>query len=191
MPSDTPILDLPFVIGTDALSDYPALSQALAERIEALLGAIPLGEIVLGASGASIDIPAIPADADDLLIVSSLRVTAATREARLRFNGDTTASYRDLPGGAADVTSIFTGYPAISTMPAGVTAPTLILVPRYAAAVPSSVMAATMNHNVYPVGGSIYGGHYKPATPITQVTLLPSGDQFAAGSSVALYGLRR
>jgi hypothetical protein len=132
MPAETPGLGLPFPLPEDALVDYPALGQELAEKVEAMLGLVPqrIAELDVTAllraeaqaggetkptgeprGVASIILPGLPQTFRHLRIVASLRTGLAGQfweTIELRLNGDAGLNYQTvrLRGAAPNATAI-------------------------------------------------------------------------------------
>lgn len=95
MPS-TPLLGLPYPDGDDALTDYPALAQLLAETLEDKIGMVEISDTLLGADAASVSI-AVPATFDHLLLVAYARsaLAATFDQLNMRLNSLSTALYSE------------------------------------------------------------------------------------------------
>lgn len=167
---------------------------------------ILIASTVLGSDAASITFSDIPQTFDDLLLVCSIRTTAAgDGSAYGRFNGDTGANYsrRFLYGdGASAASSSSTGQTSLAAVGYGSysanTASTFgsseALIPNYRGSTAKTTSLTAVNESNV-ASGSVFiaatAGLWSGTAAITSIELAaPASANFVAGSSFYLYGLK-
>lgn len=202
MPSYTPLMAIPYVDPDEALTDYPATMQELSERLEDLLGYVPIAEaIVAGAAVASIDFASIPAGYAHLALIAELRSDQANAATVwVRCNNDSGAASHSYASSVAD--------------PAGTTADTKLVIPgsiltqsdanadrfagveidffNYANAVHYKTIRLDWN-SMQPDNASSdtrqgrLAAEWRSVAALNRITLLPSVGNFAIESRATLY----
>lgn len=158
--------------------------------------------ITVGSGGAaSIEFTSIPQDADDLLLVVSLRSTAATVYSGefIRFNSDSGSNYshRNLWGSGSAASSQSSSSTFIfsqNTMPgASATASTFsnteFYIPNYTGSTAKSVsINGVGENNATQSAQAITAGLWSGTAAISTITVLPSsGNTIAEYSTASLY----
>lgn len=173
-----------------------------------------IAKVSLGSDAANIEFTSIPGTYTDLMLVCSLRNTAANGLAALRFNSDTgsTYSYRALRGNGSTVTSFNsagwvssfgTGYDEalfFDVVPSGNTANTFcsasIYIPNYAGSTNKTVSIETVEeNNATSAEMSVWAGLWSSSAAITSIRLLSdpfsTASNLATNSSAYLYGITK
>jgi hypothetical protein len=146
----------------------------------------------------------IPQDYSDLYVVisgRSDRTSDARDELFLRFNGDAGSNYSSRAlrgsGSAADtLTGASTSITRINLPSATTTSSTfgngLFYISNYASSAPKTISVDNvMENNATFSFQEIVAGLWNNTSPITRLSVEPEVGNFAAGSSVSLYGVRR
>ena len=167
-----------------------------------------VGHVLLTAAAPNIDFPGIPSTYNHLRLVASLRgdTAAASVVSFVRFNGDTGATYdhQTNRGRAATSTAAFTaGDNGVRFAAPGATAwaaswnALTVDVPQYRGGSNRRTFLVNYGWN----GGTTSApasndltqeavfGQWRNTNTITQVTVVPSAGNWAAGSMATLYGL--
>lgn len=174
----------------------------ILEEIDARLGLVPVGEVVLGADAATISFVDIAAGDGHLLLVVKARDTNNTAPTiRLRFNDDAGLNYAqhatEWVGGAAPSTAENDGVDQIETFRAVFNshaadryAGGLIHILNYAdtADFKNVLFRGGFLLNAAVTSGRKHEGTglWRSLSAITKVTLTPGGGLFAAGSRASL-----
>lgn len=207
MPDATPILALPYPLGDDAIRDYPAIAQELAEDAEAAILAAGnvtrIAEVLVGAGGAAdVDFTGIPATFRHLRVYSYVRTNAAGSYVYCQCNGDTVAGYE---GGELSVrtSTITTGINGAQPgVYSGFVAPSSEGANVFAANVQDWIdYANTTNHKTANALCSCQGpavnawlgiqsGRWPNIAAINRLRFYPSAGSFIQGSRITLYGIK-
>lgn len=201
----TPLLAIPYPEPTDPITDYPALGQDLAERLEAIAGLAKLWDsveagVVLPA--ATITTPALSQAYQDLVAVILARSSGAAAYVRMRCNGDAGAVYdtgvsngggSTTPYALNNGTSAVVGRAEPSTAGASYLGGSIAEILDYA--------NAARHHSILGRGEGLAGSgpglvvansgnRYHPAVlaAISTLTFFPDVGNFDAGSKITIYG---
>lgn len=166
---------------------------------------VMLADSTLGASAASIDFTSINQTFTHLMLVCYLRsdTVATTQNANVRFNADTGSNYdyQSLNGSAATAaaaetfagSTIFAGTIPAASATANVFGGIVIEIPYYSQSTNNKALIATSALKSGTTTGTLgirtNAGFWRSSAAITQVTILPSLNNFAAGSRITLYGM--
>jgi len=200
LPGSTPKLALPYPLPADAVTDYPALGQSLAQKIEGLGGAVKLWDsteagVVFPVS--SIITPAIPQTYKHLLLAYGNAASDSTSgQLALRFNAFATNYRYQYLQGAYQTPGAGEGY-SLGYMLLGPCGPStsgayggagLALIGDYANVVGGATpnllaigsgffSAASQQYNVQLLGGMYAGGAYA----VTSLTILATAGNIRRG----------
>lgn len=199
----TPVFALPYPEPTDPITDYPALGQDLAERLEALLE--PLAEVELSGVAASFDVLGLSAFTEyhDLRFVLSLRgdIAAAGAAVRIRLNNDSGANYDNAwmrgrttadAGEALGQAYAYLGdCPGATAIANAFSTHEILLVDFRNAARLKHGHGLTYQHYSNASGDQRimgYGFDWRSIAAVDRATIFPSSGNFVAGSSLRIYG---
>jgi hypothetical protein len=205
-------LALPFPEPGDALTDYPALAQALAELLEDSIGLVPIEEKILAVAAASATFLAIPQTFEELLLKwsASSSIAAKSDVLRVRFNNDATAGNYLVRGGPTadgNYDRMDAGNLPGSTLTATRTnsrGEGRLWIGSYSEAIRHTLhgqatamvndagaaadLGAHNPHACWPISTALAG---LPAlAPIVRIDVLCAGGNFPIGSKFQLYGIR-
>jgi hypothetical protein len=158
--------------------------------------------IELASAQAAISFDNVPQNFTDLVIKISSRSTGSAAGINLRFNNDSSTLYdsRKLFGSGSLVQGItYNTQPAIylweqtqSTYTANTFSNIEAYVSNYTAGTHKPVSCdGVSENNATTSGQNIIAGVYRSTNPINSVLLIDGGFNFAAGTSVSLYGVKR
>jgi len=158
--------------------------------------------IELASAQAAISFDNVPQNFTDLVIKISSRSTGSAAGINLRFNNDSSTLYdsRKLFGSGSLVQGItYNTQPAIylweqtqSTYTANTFSNIEAYVSNYTAGSHKPVSCdGVSENNATASGQNIIAGVYRSTNPINSVLLIDGGFNFAAGTSVSLYGVKR
>lgn len=166
---------------------------------------IRIADTTLGSSQSSIDLSSLPGNFAHLLIVASCRgdSVAPSQQMLLRLNGDSAANYDywNLKSGSAitvtdiqpGATSIVLGEFPCANAPAAVFGSHVIEILDYTN---GSKQRAVHCSSVAKLGtstgqGVLYdaAGHWRSASAVTEITIIPAAGNFVTNSRLTVYGL--
>lgn len=196
-------------IAAKAITDFgfSLLDDADAATSRATLGIAfeKIGGSVLGADAASFDFTSIPGTYSTLILVGQTRsTTAATSQGvLLRLNNDSGGNYDSqtivgsstspTAGEAFGQTSFGLTTVAAASAAAGLAGLFFVVIPAYAGTAFNKDMFSVGYRKIGTTSGnlqvSVRGASWRSSSTITRVTILPTADNFLAGSSCFLYGL--
>lgn len=206
----TPDLSIPYPEPTDPITDYPALGQDLAERLELLLTPI-IDHTVTGSVLASFDSDTIlggvlPTWARSLRFILTGRLDAAVTQnfVLARFNNDSGANYQSgrlenssgsvaIAGEGLAGTSIAIGRISGASAPAGMAGQIEGIIGDYRGTTFHKLITslsvahygtATGNWTINPASGI-----WRNTAAITRLQIIPGGGNFAIGTRLLVYGL--
>jgi hypothetical protein len=151
----------------------------------------------LGTAAASIEFTSIPQTFTDLVLMTSLRASAATNDAGLIINGsDANQSQRQLQGTGSAVSSSATAFDIFLICSSGDTANTFSnsthYFPNYTDSNNKSFSVDSVSeNNATQAFQRIIAGLNSSTAAITSISMYPSTGNFVAGSTVSLYGITK
>ncbi len=183
---------------TDGDADWLDPNQAIS-------GVVKIAEFIAVGGEASIDFADLPQDYDDLIIVWSLRTdqsSVALSALNIRFNGDGGGNYdfekiHAYSSGSnfsqvAGANEMQIGDVAASTADAAKFGVGHLSIPEYSSGAKNKTVYSDWQ-NSYGTGGfsqgrGAYGGLWRDNDAITDISIVPGGGDFVAGSKVTIYG---
>ena len=162
---------------------------------------IKIASNTVGSGGvASVTFSSIPATYTDLILLSSIRCTAAEDSAFLRYNNDsgTNYSYRRLLGNGSTVSSssatsqaqLALQFMAESGYTANTFSNNIVYIPNYASGNTKPAFFDSVNEtNAANPRMLIAAGLWSGTAAISQLNLIPGAGNFAQYSTFTLYGI--
>ena len=196
-------------MGIISLQEKTKLGELLSFNNIDLGGMIPLATVTLGSAASTITLSSIPQDYAHLqLRIMARDTTTAVTQVSLKwqFNGDTAANYtayHDIFGNGTSVGVNAYGANSIAYLINTVTASDASNTTQYGVAILDILDYASTSKNktVRGLGGFDRNGAgqlrlgssmwMNSSTAISSITFLADGVQYATGTTVALYGIKR
>jgi hypothetical protein len=156
-----------------------------------------ISSVTVGSGGAAtIDFTSIPSTYTDLLVSTSLRITAASGSTNITFNSNTSNyTNRWLQGDGSSATSgnnagRFAEVPNYSGYTASTFSNSQIYIPNYASGNNKSYSSDTANeNNATQAYMYLIAGLWSNTSAITSIQLSPSSGNFVQYSTAYLYGI--
>ena len=157
----------------------------------------PIATTTLGSAVASYTFSSIPGTYTDLVLVTSLVMTAGSPESKIRFNSNTATNYNYtiLYGTGSTVaslsvisaTGIDTSYYGVPNTTAGASVQITNIL-SYANTTTYKVALSRANNSA--LGVDAIAGVWRSTAAITSLTAYPNSSTFASGSVLTLFGIK-
>jgi hypothetical protein len=204
---DTTLKGFPFAEPDDAITDYPATSQALAEEIERNTCVLYDSGVLAGAGSLDSGTLVIPAGVKSCRIIAKGRKsTNVTGSAYLRFNNDSSLVY-DYSYAGRIVTAMSSAgslgmnawaipdFMAGNHLTAGkVSVLDMVILDAFVAGMAKTgtgTFGSTTDTSGNVSTGTYFGNYYPAGlAALSRIAILPGADSFGAGSRMLILGMK-